>query len=76
MSSIINIRESLASRRSSKNINMKAVKVIATILIYGLMGRLSLIKPPLTKKSEIQNTKAILEILEPSAFPIANIVLF
>jgi hypothetical protein len=55
---------------------MKAVKVIATILIYGLMGRLFLIKPPLTKKSEIQNTKAILEILEPSAFPIANIVLF
>ena len=55
---------------------MKAEKVNKIILIYGRIGRFFLIKSPLTKKREIQNTKAIFEIFDPRAFPIAKIVLF
>jgi hypothetical protein len=40
------------------------------------MGRLFSFNLPLTKKSETQNTKAIFDILEPKALPIAKIVLF
>ena len=73
---IISMIESLISRFSSKYINKKAIKLSATILAYGLIGGLYLFNLPFIKKNEIQNTKAIFDIFEPKALPIANIVLF
>ena len=57
-------------------INKKAIKLSTTMLMNGLIGRLFLLNFPLIKKSERQNTKAIFDILEPKALPIAKIVLF
>ena len=42
----------------------------------GLTGRYFLFNFPLIKKSERQNIKAIFDIFEPKALPIAKIVLF
>ena len=52
-----------------------AGKTTTFYMIVGLIGRFSFIKSPLIKKREIQNTKAMFEIFEPRAFPIAKIVL-
>jgi hypothetical protein len=43
--------------------------------VYGIIGRLFLFNFSLTNKSETQNTKAIFDIFEPKALPIAKIVL-
>ena len=76
MKIVISIKESFVSRFLSKYINKKAIKVSAIILVNGLIGRLFLFNFPLIKKSERQNTKAMFDIFEPKALPIAKIVLF
>ena len=76
MKTKINTSESDIVRVLSKNISIKAILPNIIMLMNGLEGNEKLNLSKLTNSIEIENTRAIFDMLEPSAFPTANIVWF
>jgi hypothetical protein len=72
----INISESGIVKVLSKNINIKAINPNIIMLIKGLEGNERLNLSKLINSIEIEKTRAILDMFDPSAFPTANIVWF